>query len=85
MFIKNGSILIKLVKKLALSSFIGVVAGIVVLTYGKPLILKKALGIFIILFVLNSLRNKTLPVTKMKHLFGFMGGFSQDYLWSYIC
>jgi uncharacterized membrane protein YfcA len=67
----------ELVKKLALSSFIGVVAGIVVLTYGKPLILKKALGIFIILFVLNSLRiNKTLPViTKMKHLFGFMGGF----------
>jgi uncharacterized membrane protein YfcA len=36
----------ELVKKLALSSFIGVVAGIVVLTYGKP-ILKKALGIFI--------------------------------------
>jgi hypothetical protein len=30
-----------LVKKLALSSFIGVVAGIVVLTYGKPLILKR--------------------------------------------
>jgi uncharacterized membrane protein YfcA len=67
----------ELVKKLALSSFIGVIVGIIVLTYGKPIILKKALGIFIILFVLNSLRiNKVLPlITKMKHLFGFMGGF----------
>jgi hypothetical protein len=67
----------ELVKKLALSSFIGVVVGIIVLTYGKPLILKKALGMFIILFVLNSLRSKKmLPLlTKMKHLFGFMGGF----------
>jgi uncharacterized membrane protein YfcA len=47
--------------KISAILFIGVVAGIVVLTYGKPLILKKALGIFIILFVLNSLRiNKTL-------------------------
>jgi uncharacterized membrane protein YfcA len=67
----------ELVKKLALSSFIGVVVGIIVLTYGKPLILKKTLGIFIILFVLNSLKGKKeLPlITKMKHLFGFMGGF----------
>jgi uncharacterized membrane protein YfcA len=67
----------ELVKKLALSSLIGIVAGIIVLTYGKPLILKKALGLFIILFVLNSLRvKKALPVlTKMKHIFGFMGGF----------
>jgi hypothetical protein len=67
----------ELVKKLALSSFIGVVVGIIVLTYGKPLFLKKALGMFIILFVLNSLRSKKmLPLlTKMKHLFGFMGGF----------
>ncbi|PKH68291.1 permease [Flavobacterium sp. ALD4] len=67
----------ELVKKLALSSFIGVIVGIIVLTYGKPIILKKALGIFIILFVFNSLRiNKVLPsITKMKHLFGFMGGF----------
>jgi uncharacterized membrane protein YfcA len=67
----------ELVKKLALSSLIGIFAGIIVLTYGKPLILKKALGLFIILFVLNSLRvKKALPVlTKMKHIFGFMGGF----------
>jgi peptidoglycan/LPS O-acetylase OafA/YrhL len=46
-----------LIKKMALSSFSGL-AGILVLMFGKPLILKKALGIFIILFVLNSLRVK---------------------------
>jgi hypothetical protein len=38
---KEWDILIKISQKLALSSFIGVVAGIVVLTYGKPLILKR--------------------------------------------
>ena len=67
----------KLVKKLMLSSFIGVVVGIIVLSYGKPLILKKALGIFIILFVLNNLKGKKELIfsSKMKHAFGFIGGF----------
>jgi uncharacterized membrane protein YfcA len=67
----------KLLKNLAVSSFIGVLAGIVVLKYGKPLFLKKALGVFIILFVLNSLRTRTnLPANpKLKPLFGFLGGF----------
>ncbi len=66
-----------LLKKLALSSFLGILIGITVLIYCKPLFLKKALGIFIILFVLNSLRSKKewLLVSKMKHLFGFLGGF----------
>lgn len=67
----------ELVKKLALSSFIGVVAGVIVLSYGKPLILKKALGIFIILFVLNSIKGKKELsfMSKVKPLFGFLGGF----------
>jgi uncharacterized membrane protein YfcA len=66
-----------LIKKIALSSFFGVLVGILVLMYGKPLILKKALGVFIILFVLNSLRvkKKSLLFKKMKHFFGFLGGF----------
>jgi hypothetical protein len=38
---KEWDILIKISQKLALSSFIGVVAGIVVLTYGKPLISRR--------------------------------------------
>jgi uncharacterized membrane protein YfcA len=66
-----------LIRKMALSSFLGVLAGILVLMFGKPLILKKALGIFIILFVLNSLRvkRKSVLFKKMKHFFGFLGGF----------
>ena len=66
-----------LLKKIAISSFFGVLVGIIVLVYGKPLILKKALGIFIILFVLNSLRIKknVLLFTKAKHFLGFLGGF----------
>ncbi|MFV8337594.1 sulfite exporter TauE/SafE family protein [Flavobacterium sp. RSP29] len=66
-----------LLKKIALSSFIGLIAGILVLTYGKPMILKKALGIFIILFVLNSLRTKKeiQLISKMKFILGFLGGF----------
>ncbi|TDE05627.1 sulfite exporter TauE/SafE family protein [Flavobacterium hiemivividum] len=66
-----------LVKNLALSSFVGIIVGIIVLTYGKPIFLKKALGLFIILFVLNSLKVKKefQIMNKMKHVFGFMGGF----------
>lgn len=67
----------QLLKNLAISSFFGVIAGIVVLKYGKPLFLKKALGIFIILFVLHSLRTKknTIRSPKLKPIFGFLGGF----------
>ena len=67
----------KLLKNLAISSFFGVVAGIIVLKYGRPLILKKALGVFIILFVFNSLGMKRdlLNSTKLKPLLGFLGGF----------
>jgi len=66
-----------LLKKIAISSFFGVLVGIVVLVYGKPLILKKALGIFIMLFVLNSLRvkKKSMLFKKTKHFLGFLGGF----------
>lgn len=67
----------QLLKKLAISSLIGVVAGIILLIYAKPILLKKALGVFIILFVLNSLRPKKERQigTKMKYTFGFLGGF----------
>lgn len=67
----------QLLMRLAICSLIGVVAGIILLVYTKPVILKKALGVFIILFVLNSLRPKgDLQLgSKMKYLFGFLGGF----------
>lgn len=66
-----------ILKKLAFSSIIGVVIGIVILSYGQPMILKKALGIFIILFVLNSLRvqSQIKIASKMEYTFGFLGGF----------
>ncbi|SDH13509.1 hypothetical protein SAMN04488062_104246 [Flavobacterium omnivorum] len=66
-----------LLKKIAFSSFFGVLAGILVLVYGKPLILKQALGVFIILFVLNSFRVKknVVILKKTKHILGFLGGF----------
>jgi uncharacterized membrane protein YfcA len=66
-----------LLKKLAVSSFFGLSIGIVVLAYGQPIFLKKALGIFIILFVLHSLKAKKeiQLFSKMKFFFGFLGGF----------
>jgi uncharacterized membrane protein YfcA len=66
-----------LLKKLAISSFFGVLVGVIVLIYGKPLFLKKALGVFVILFVLNSLRTKkpAMNLGKIKGVFGFLGGF----------
>lgn len=72
-----GNIDKELLKKLAISSLVGVIAGIVLLIYAKPLLLKKALGVFIILFVLNSLRPKTERKigSKTKYTFGFLGGF----------
>jgi hypothetical protein len=67
----------QLLKKLIISSLTGVVAGIILLIYAKPVLLKKALGLFIILFVLNSIRpKKELRIgAKMKYIFGFLGGF----------
>lgn len=66
-----------LLKRLAITSFFGILAGIIVLLYAKPLFLKKALGVFVILFVLNSLRSKKTSTNlgKMKGVFGFLGGF----------
>jgi uncharacterized membrane protein YfcA len=41
----------KIILKLAITSVIGVILGIVVLTYSQPIILKKALGVFILMYV----------------------------------
>jgi uncharacterized membrane protein YfcA len=66
-----------LLKKLAITSFIGVLIGSIVLLFGEPTILKKALGIFIILFVLNNLINKNNNQfgTKTQMILGLFGGF----------
>lgn len=67
----------KLLKKLIVSSIIGVVIGGIVLLYSQPTVLKKALGVFIILFVINKLRSKKefKFSPKIEYIFGFLGGF----------
>ena len=67
----------ELLKKLALTSFIGVLIGSIVLLFGEPNILKKALGIFILLFVINNLINKNSKRfgAKVQFILGLFGGF----------
>ena len=67
----------QLLIKLAPSSFFGLIIGIIVLVYAQPIFLKKALGLFIILYALNSLKEKKEIhlISKMKYFFGFLGGF----------
>lgn len=63
--------------KLSLTSIVGVIVGIVVLTYSQPIILKKALGVFILLYVAYVVIGKTdLKLgNKGSMLFGVLGGF----------
>lgn len=63
--------------KLSVTSIIGVVVGIIVLTYSQPIILKKALGVFILLYVAYVVIGKTdLKLgNKGNMLFGVLGGF----------
>ncbi|HEA28452.1 MAG TPA: sulfite exporter TauE/SafE family protein [Leeuwenhoekiella sp.] len=41
----------KIILQLAITSIIGVILGIIVLTFSKPILLKKGLGVFILLYV----------------------------------
>lgn len=65
------------IMKLGLASAIGVIIGIIVLTYSKPIILKKALGIFILLYVAYVIVGKTEVKlgNKGNTIFGVLGGF----------
>ncbi len=63
-------------KTLFFSQVVGMILGVFLLQYGNPIFLKKALGVFIILFVLNSVFNTKkfhLPPF-LSHVFGFLGG-----------
>ena len=63
--------------KLGWASLIGVVIGIVVLTHSRPIVLKKALGLFILLYVAYTIFGKTsLRLgSKGNAMFGVLGGF----------
>lgn len=67
----------QLIFRLAVSSTIGVFLGILLLHYGKPLVLKKALGLFILLYVgYKGIGKRELkPSSMTESLFGILGGF----------
>ena len=63
--------------RLTIASIIGVVLGILVLAYAKPVILQTALGVFILLYVAYNLLEKKEVIIgrKTRWTFGMMGGF----------
>ena len=67
----------KLIKKLLIASIVGVIIGGFVLMYSRPSILKKVLGVFIILFVINKsiAKNSYTFPSRVEYLFGLLGGF----------
>lgn len=69
----NKEIIIKLV----IATIIGVGLGIWVLQFGRPLFLKKVLGVFILLYVLYTILVKNVVVKNptLEFVFGLTGGF----------
>jgi len=67
----------KIILKLALTSIIGVLLGILVLRYSKPILLKKGLGIFILIYVAYVFYGKTKVELKRGGVisFGVLAGF----------
>ncbi|MDT0689609.1 sulfite exporter TauE/SafE family protein [Salegentibacter sp. F188] len=65
------------IKKLSITSIIGIIIGITVLTFSQPILLKKALGVFILLYVAYVGVGK-IDIklgSKGTVLFGVLGGF----------
>lgn len=67
----------KILLQLAITSVIGVVVGIVVLTFAKPVLLKKGLGIFILLYIAHSILGKRKVILNRSGVFGMglLAGF----------
>lgn len=67
----------KIIMQLAIASVIGVIIGIAVLTFAKPIILKRALGVFILLYVAYAILGKKKIKLNKNGVFGFgiMAGF----------
>ena len=65
------------IMKLGIASAIGVIIGIIVLTYSKPILLKKALGMFILLYVAYVIVGKTdVKLGNVGNtIFGILDGF----------
>jgi uncharacterized membrane protein YfcA len=67
----------EVILKLAITSVIGVIIGILVLTFSKPIILKRGLGVFVLLYVTYVLWDKKkIKLNKTGFVsFGVMAGF----------
>jgi len=67
----------ELIIKVAITSTIGIAVGIWILNFGKPLLLKKLLGIFLLTYVVYSLFDvkKFKSSSLLEYTFGFLGGF----------
>ncbi len=67
----------KVVLKLILATIFGVSLGILVLQYGKPTVLKKMLGVFILVYVMYSIymKDKLIKNNKLEFIFSLAGGF----------
>ena len=67
----------KIILKLGVATILGVGLGVWVLVHGKPVFLKKALGVFILVYVMYSVfaKDKVFKQPKLEFLFGLAGGF----------
>jgi uncharacterized membrane protein YfcA len=67
----------RIILKLSIATILGVGLGIWVLAHGKPIFLKKALGVFILLYVIYTMyaKDKVFHKPKLEFLFGLAGGF----------
>lgn len=67
----------KLIVKIAITSSIGIAVGIWALNYGQPLLLKKVLGVFLLIYVIYSFYDvkKFKSSSLLEYVFGFLGGF----------
>ena len=67
----------KIILELLISSIIGVIAGVWLLGNSQPMILKKGLGFFILLYVIYFLFKESIAFkkNKLKFVLGFFGGF----------
>lgn len=67
----------KIILQLAIPSVIGIIIGIVILNFAKPIVLKRGLGIFILLYVIYAVIGKRkIKLNKVGVIsFGVMAGF----------
>lgn len=67
----------RIIIKLSIATIIGVGLGVWVLAHGKPIILKKALGVFILMYVAYTIyvKDKVYNQPKLEFFFGLAGGF----------